>query len=69
MISPGDHVVALKASFHGRVLGPHGLTSAGSGFEYRSLPENLNVAVYTVLNEETGEVRQFTGEALERAPD
>ena len=65
MISPGDRVVVHKASFHGRVLGRHGSTSVGSGFEYRSLPENLNVPIYAVLNEDTGEVRYFTAESIE----
>lgn len=69
MISPGDRVVAHKVSFHGRVLGRHGSTSAGSGFEYRSLPENLNVAVFAVLNDDTGEIRYFTADAIEAAND
>lgn len=64
MITPGDRVTAPKASFEGRVLGPHGLTSAGSAGKYWSLPENPNVAVYAVLNEATGEIRYFTAAAL-----
>jgi hypothetical protein len=57
---------AVKASegFMGRVLGRHGSVGAGGAFEYRSLPEDLNVAVYAVLNDETGEVRFFTSAAL-----
>lgn len=69
MISPGDRVVAHKASFEGRVLGRHGSVSAGSGFEYRSLPKNLNVPIYAVLNDDTGEVRYCTASAIEPAND
>jgi len=68
MISSGEHVVARKAAFQGRVLGRHGVTSGGA-FDYRSLPENLNVAIYAVLNGDTGEVRFFTAEAIEPAED
>lgn len=61
MISVGDRVVARKAAFQGRVLGGHGI----GVFEYRSLPENPNVAVYAVLDSGTGEVRFFTRDAIE----
>lgn len=67
MISPGDRVVVHRASFHGRVLGRHGAMSAGGAFEYRSLPENLNLPIYAVLDEETGEVRYFAADAIEPA--
>lgn len=69
MISPGGRVVARKVSFQGRVLGRHGSTSEGRGFECRSLPEDLNVPVYAVLNNDTGEVRFFTAEAIEPLDD
>jgi hypothetical protein len=68
MMSPGERVIARKAAFQGRVLGRHGANS-GPGFEYRSLPENLNVQIYAVLNAETGEVRFFTAEGIEPIQD
>jgi len=38
----------------------------GNGvFEYRSLPENPNVAVYAVLDSGTGEVRFFPADSIE----
>lgn len=61
MLTPGDRVKAVTASYEGRILGPHGSATAG---KYWSLPENPNVSVYAVLNETTGEVRYFTAKAL-----
>lgn len=69
MISPGDRVVAREVPFQGQVLGRHGVTSEGGGFEYRSLPGNLNIPIYAVLNPDTGEVRFFSAEAIEPVVD
>lgn len=61
MIEIGARVTSKAGDFSGRVLGRHGTTSGvGGAFHYQSLPDDVNVAVYQVLNDETGEVRQFT---------
>jgi hypothetical protein len=65
MIEIGSRVRIASVDFEGRVLGRHGSTGAGGAFEYKSLPENLNLSVYAVFDETTGEVRYFSGESLE----
>lgn len=65
MIEIGSRVRVADGSFEGRVLGKHGMASGvGGSYEYRSLPEDLNIAVYAVLGE-SGEVKFFVGSALE----
>jgi len=61
MIKVGDSVKARSGDFSGRVLASHGAEVA---FSYQSLPENLNIAVFAVLNESSGEIRHFTREGL-----
>lgn len=66
MIEVGSRVRHASGEFEGRVLGRHGSGSGvGGSYEYRSLPENLNVQVYWVVNDDSGEVRAFVGSALE----
>lgn len=65
MIEVGDSVRTVNGEFSGRVLGRHGAANGvGGAFEYRSLPDDLNLAVYAVLNTDTGEVRYFVRTAL-----
>lgn len=63
MINTGDRVVARGVSFEGRVVARHGRTFDAT-FESVSLPEELNVRIHAVLNQETGEVRFFTPDAI-----
>lgn len=68
MIEVGSKVRTVDGSFEGRVLGKHGAASGvGGSHEYRSLPEDLNVALYAVLHEASDEVRHYVGSALELA--
>lgn len=60
MIEIGDSVTSRDGKFSGRVLGRHG----GGAFTYQSLPEDLNIAVFAVLSDDTGEVRHFTRAGL-----
>ncbi|MBF4575196.1 hypothetical protein [Frondihabitans sp. VKM Ac-2883] len=61
MIKVGDSVTSRNGDFSGRVLGTHG---AGAAFSYQSLPEDLNIAVFAVLDKSSGEIRHFTREGL-----
>jgi hypothetical protein len=48
------------------VLGRHGAASGvGGSYEYRSLSEDLNIGLYAVLHNASGEVRHYVGSALE----
>lgn len=69
MISLGDHVIARKVSFEGRLLGHHGSTSESNAFEYRSLFEDRNARIYAVVSNDTGEIRFFTADAIEPLDD
>lgn len=63
MIEVGDIVSALGGQFVGRVLGRHGSTGVGGSYEFRSLPDDLNLMVYAVISKE-GEVRYFSDSAI-----
>lgn len=68
MIEVGSRIRTNDGSFEGRVLGRHGSAGGvGGSYEYRSLPEDLNISVYAVLHETTGEVRFYVGSALKLA--
>ncbi|MDQ1215733.1 hypothetical protein QE411_000588 [Microbacterium arborescens] len=65
MIEVGSYVRATSGNFEGRVLGRHGIASGpGGASEYRSLPGDLNIPVYWVVNN-AGEVRLFTDTGIE----
>ncbi len=66
MIEVGSLVRHKPSGFVGRVLGRHGsVHGVGGSYEFRSLPNDPNVMVYWVLNEESGEVRGFVPPILE----
>lgn len=58
MTRAGDKVRTADG-FQGVLLASHG-SVAGPGFSYMSTPTDLNVAVYAIWNEESGEVRYST---------
>lgn len=64
MIEVGSVVRTKDGSFEGKVLGRHGASGVGGSYEYRSLPEDPNVQVYSVVSD-SGEVRAFTAQAIE----
>ncbi len=69
MITVGSTVRTRDGSFEGRVLGRHGAANGvGGSYEYKSLPGNLNIQVYMVVND-AGEVRLFIGSALALVED
>jgi hypothetical protein len=65
MIEVGDTVRTLNGKFEGRVMGEHGRLGTGGASRFKSLPEDLNISVYTVINSD-GEIRQFAASALEK---
>lgn len=68
MIEVGSKVRSIDRDFSGRVLGRHGVASGvGGSYEYRSLPEDLNIAVYAVVDDASGQVRHYVGSAIELA--
>ncbi len=68
MIEVGSRVRSKSGDFQGRVLGRHGSSGVGGASEYRSLPDNLNLSIYSVLNDD-GEIRQYTREGIELVSD
>lgn len=65
MIEVGDTVRTLNGKFEGRVLGEHGRLGAGGASRFKSLPEDLNISIYAVIDGD-GEVRYFAAAALEK---
>ena len=45
-------------------MGEYGRLGVGGSSRFMSLPEDLNISVYTVINSD-GEIRQFAASALE----
>ena len=68
MIEVGDTVRTLNGKVTGRLLGEHGRLGAGGASSFKSLPEDLNIAVYTVLDGD-GEVGQFAASVLEKVSE
>jgi|GEM_PF-3060204 len=66
MIEVGDRVRTVDGQFEGRVLGKHGRLGAGGAGEYWSLPDDMNLTIYALIND-AGEVRYFSAAAIEGA--
>jgi hypothetical protein len=58
MTRAGDRV-RTPDGFLGVLISGHG-QQGGPGFSYMSMPADLNIAVYAIWNQETGEVRYST---------